>query len=101
MIQPLTGAARDLSDMFFVLICRNDCRGLRSYIRFCHIERSRAISVLKPELPRLRFARNANDCKRTRGDSLLVTGAPPDESRPRDTSCEPADRRRRKENPFD
>src|SRR5207249_4652529 len=42
--------------MFFVLICRNDCGGLRSYIRFCHVEQSRDISVLDPEIPRLRFA---------------------------------------------
>ena len=56
VIESFTGSANNVPDMFFVLICRNDCGGLRSYIRFCHVEQSRDISVLDPEIPRLRFA---------------------------------------------
>src|SRR6476469_705551 len=74
MLQALPGATRDVADVFFVLVRRNNRRGLRSNI-FCHVERSREIPLRKlKKLPRgsstsLRFARNDNDCKRTRSGS--------------------------------
>src|SRR6266550_3985209 len=40
VIQAFAGPTRDVADVFFVLIGRNNRRGLRSNI-FCHVERSR------------------------------------------------------------
>ena len=40
----LAGSANDVADMFFVLIRRNNRSGLRSNVRFCHVDRSRDIS---------------------------------------------------------
>ena len=70
MIQPLARSTRDVTDMFFVLIRRNNRRGLRLNI-FCHVERSRDIPLQNLKvLPRgssisLRFAQNDKHCKRT------------------------------------
>src|SRR5262249_20452991 len=44
VIEVIKGPTNDIPDMFFVLIRRNDCRGLRTYIGLCHVERSRDIS---------------------------------------------------------
>ena len=46
VIQPFAGSTRDVADVFFVLIGRNNRRGLRSNI-FCHFERSRRHPVAK------------------------------------------------------
>jgi hypothetical protein len=68
VIQPLAGPTRDVADVFFVLIRRNNRRGLRSNI-FRHVERSRDIPLqnlnvlLRDFSTSLRFARNDGDCK--------------------------------------
>src|SRR5437899_1673999 len=53
--------------MFFVVKRGNDGGSLRTYIHFCHVERSRDISVFKSRdsSTPLRFARNNNACKHT------------------------------------
>src|SRR6266699_696056 len=99
VVKSLAGPPDNVADVFFVLIRRNNRGCLRSY--FYHFERSRGISKFTPEIPRLRFAWNDNDCKRTCTPGIYsLIGAPLDENRPRDKSCEPADPKRRRENLF-
>jgi hypothetical protein len=40
VIESLAGSANDVAYMFFVLIRRNDCGRLRSYVHSCHVARS-------------------------------------------------------------
>jgi hypothetical protein len=46
VIQSLASPSGDLTDMFLVLICGNNRRGMRSNI-FRHVERSREISKIQ------------------------------------------------------
>ena len=51
MVEPFAGPARDVADMFFILIRRNNRGGLRSYTRLCHVEKSQESGL---EILRLR-----------------------------------------------
>jgi len=58
VIESFPGSANNVPDMFLILVRRNDCGGLRPYVRYCHVESfdfaqyklRRDISVLIPEI---------------------------------------------------
>src|SRR5437867_889764 len=89
--------------MVFVLIRGNDCGGSRSYV-LCHVERSRDIPLQYLKVVRrdsstaLRFGMTMIARARVPPSIYSLIGGPLDENRPRDKSCAPADRRRRREN---